>query len=436
MAIRTGQGIGYLTRTLAFTPTASWATLTWFRVITLPNATEAYFLRGVGDRTLASPYVGLFLDSDGLTVETYTGSVRAASAKTLLTAGVWYQLSISYDVAAHIITIYRGTKTTPLAFLVDIPFNLTTSPLTMLQEWIGGSEQHASVMDVSDDLTFQTTLTAAVASVSGGALHIFGTPISSTPLSSLADLGDRQGSFGWTAGGTLTDATSARATRGATVADVFKSMLVFDNELELGAGEADEQLGLEALNIAQHYFETLAAVYPRLLQSVVSLGAIGNVGSSGFPTSLLRLDEIVYLNASNQPIWSLDRGSDLAMLPALPWPLQLYNSVDGQGSISSYSASLSQFFWLPTPQLAAAIRLYGFIEQPEFIARTDPFGYPLRCKSAIANFAVKLMAGGVDDATGDLDRLGAQIFTPLLRGLRRFDRTGSDSRVYGDFHDT
>lgn len=224
---------------------------------------------------------------------------------------------------------------------------------------------------------------------------------------------------------------------GGTVANVLAVMELLDNELETGSGAADEASAILALTQAQHYFETLCAAMPEILQTTTNITTAAATETTTISSSLLRFDALWYLDANGNPIRKLMEIDEVGgHVPALPWPLELILNTTGTGTPYGYYASSENFYWLNRPDATYTIRLYGFIEKAEFALRTDDFNYPKRCHLAFAQFANRILDIGVDDATVDLEKLASTIYQPLLRQLRKRDRSKPHGRVYTEFHTT
>lgn len=221
------------------------------------------------------------------------------------------------------------------------------------------------------------------------------------------------------------------------VGDLLALMPMFNNSLRVGNGEQDEARAVLALTTAQHYFETVAATYARVLGSTITVAPSANTETTTYPATLLRLDSIWLLDATTLlPVRRLKRiESSGGHAPSLPWPLQLVVQA-GTGMPAAYFANMASFYWLPLPDSAQTLRIYGFVEQPEFVDRLSAFNYPLRTKAALASFAVKILKTSTDDDTAEVDALASAIFGPLLRGLKQFDRSEPHGRTYGEVHDT
>lgn len=223
----------------------------------------------------------------------------------------------------------------------------------------------------------------------------------------------------------------------ATVADLLTVMGVMNNELDTSSGGLDETRSINALTIAQHYFETVAAALPDCLGNSTTVTTTASTETTAWPAALLRLDAVWFLDDTNsKPVYKLKRITEIGgHTPSLPWPLQV-TLATGTGGPRGYFTNMTNFYWMPLPDATHTLRVYGLLQQAEFAARTEAYTYPTRCKNAIANFAVKVMSIGIGDDKGDLDELASSIFMPLLRGLRKFDRSEPMPRGYNYEHTT
>lgn len=221
-----------------------------------------------------------------------------------------------------------------------------------------------------------------------------------------------------------------------TWADVLTYMEMLNNELEAGSGEDDEVSALIACVAAQHQFEAIAASLPRTLGTVVNTTTTTtNTETTTWPTALLRLDGIFVLDSSGKVVRKIERMQEVGShAPSMPWPLNLVSPAGG--TPSGYFTDMANFYWLPLPDASYTLRIHGLFEATEPATRASSFIYPKRCKLAMAQMAVFLMKFGVDDTKGDLDKLGERIFRPLLRGLRKYDRSGPVDKHYDSVHTT
>lgn len=224
---------------------------------------------------------------------------------------------------------------------------------------------------------------------------------------------------------------------GGTVADVLSVMEMLDNELETGSGETDEQSAITALQQAQNWFETVCSTYPRVLQDVVNIVTVANTETTQWPSALLRLDAIWLLDANGNPIRKLDRIEETGgHAPSLPWPLDITTMAGATGTPFGYYGNMANFYWLPTPAGVNSLRIYGLLEKARFVNRTSDFNYPYRCHLPFAAFADRLLQQGADDVSLDLEELANQAFGPLLKQLKKFDRTSPHGRDYTEHHTT
>lgn len=222
-----------------------------------------------------------------------------------------------------------------------------------------------------------------------------------------------------------------------TVADILDLMELIDQELDVDAGEADEANAILAITQAQHYLETLAAALPRTFQTVTTVTTTANTETTTWTSALLRLDALWYLDANSNPIRKLTRIDEVGgHVPTLPWPLDLTVGAAGTGAPYGYYGNMANFYWLPKPDATYTLRIYGLLEQTRFTARANTVFYPYRTHLALAQFAAKILSLGVGDSASDLDTLGGQLFTPMFRQLRKFDRSKPMSRHYSQVHST
>ena len=221
-----------------------------------------------------------------------------------------------------------------------------------------------------------------------------------------------------------------------TWADVLDMMEVLNNELETGSGEDHEGQALLACKMALYQFENIARTLPKVLGTVTnSTTTTANTETTTWPTALLRLDKMQLLDANGKVVRTITRLQEVGShAPSLPWPLNLVSA--GSGAPAGYFVDMANFYWMPLPDAAHSIRLYGLFAATVPSARSTSYPYHDHSKIAMAQFAVFLMKYGVDDAKADLDALGAKLFTPLLKGLRKFDRSGSMDRHYDYVHST
>lgn len=227
---------------------------------------------------------------------------------------------------------------------------------------------------------------------------------------------------------------------GGTVQDLLNTMALVNNELQITPGGADVANGILALTHAQHYFEMMASSMPRVLSTGLVANNVAtalNIETSPWSSMLTRLDAAWYLDNNGNPVRKLKRIVEFGgHVPSLPWPLQIALTASWGGAPFGYYADMNQFFWLPRADNIYAIRIYGFFTQAEFVLATDNFNYPPACKLPIAQMAARMLATAVGDDSMEYDKLAAIVFRPLLRQLRKFDRSEPMPRFYSEFHTT
>lgn len=222
----------------------------------------------------------------------------------------------------------------------------------------------------------------------------------------------------------------------ATLADVLTRMPIFDNSLKTGSGEADEARAIIACNIAKDMFDTMAATKPRVMQSTINVATAAATETTTITATLMRLDALWLLDASGVVIRKLKRIEEVGgHIPSLPWPLQL-TLASGQGTPAGYYASGSNFYWLPLPDGTNNVRAYGYVSAADFVTRASTFTYPAQSRNAFAAMAVKVLKTSTDDDQTALDALASNIYGPLFKSLKNFDRSEPHGRYYGETHDT
>lgn len=224
----------------------------------------------------------------------------------------------------------------------------------------------------------------------------------------------------------------------STVADILTFMGVMDNELDVAASGADEARAIQAINMAQHQFEAIASEYPKVGQTAATtVATIANTEQTAFPSTLLRLDAIWYLDPTTSlPVWKLKRITEVGgHVPSLPYPLNLALAV-GTGAPSGYYANMADFFWLPLPDGVSTLRIYGLFEAAEYTARANTFTYPARLKGPFAEFATQLLSRALGDTDNAVETLASAIFRPVCIRLKKFDRSEPVPRTYSSVHTT
>jgi hypothetical protein len=216
-------------------------------------------------------------------------------------------------------------------------------------------------------------------------------------------------------------------------------MELLDGELQLQSGEADVTRGLLALNVAQDYFETLAAQLTDFHgDSTGQLQTTANSETTAFPTGLLRLERLQLLDGDGGEVVSdiLDAKAAGRHVWRRAWPFNLFTvSGAGAGKPALYTADGNVFRWSPIPDDTHYIRWSGF-QQATDITANGLFVYEDIVALPVATFAVKLMALNKGDQPADYDQLAAQTFGPVLKTLGHFNRDLAPPPVYTRYHQT
>lgn len=217
-----------------------------------------------------------------------------------------------------------------------------------------------------------------------------------------------------------------------TIADALGMMEVMDNELEVQAGERDESRAIAALNMALMQFDLIAAANPRVEQQTGEFACRATGTFTSWPINLLRLDLLYRLDST---------GTEVAELVRVDRPAQysgwfsLGNLLNPAGPTSFYS-SARRFYWQSVPDAIYTFRAYGYFRSPRARLRTDGWYHSDEVMLPAATMACRLLSMGVADETTDLQQLGAQVYSPLMRTLRKALRLGPSSRVYTQWHTT
>lgn len=216
--------------------------------------------------------------------------------------------------------------------------------------------------------------------------------------------------------------------------DLLNRMELVNAELQLQSGEEDVTKGLVALNVAQDYFESLAAQKGKLRGSgTTTVNVSSGVESTAFPSTLLRLDRAQLIGEDGKPagdLRKLHRTGGHATNAF--WYLNLISSV-GTGKPHSYWTDGANIYWQPLPSGDHTVRLYGFFSATDITA-SGTFAYPDILAFPLAAFATKLVKIGLDDDAEALSTLSTETFTPVLNALNLFQRDGAVGYEYTEFH--
>lgn len=214
-------------------------------------------------------------------------------------------------------------------------------------------------------------------------------------------------------------------------------MELLNQELQLQSGESDVTRGLLALNVAQDYFESRAALKPGFLGgSTGTVVTATSTETTAFPAGLIRLDKLQYLDpGTSRPVWPvtpIKTTGDHASQGF--WPTTITATTVG-GKPRGYWTDGTNFYWAPLPDGVHTVRYYGF-SAAAAITAGGTFGYKDIVALPIAGFAVKLLRAGIEDGLADIDRIAAQAFDPVIDALGQFNRDGAEPFVYRYPHDT
>lgn len=220
----------------------------------------------------------------------------------------------------------------------------------------------------------------------------------------------------------------------ATGQDLLDRMELLDAELQLQSGEVDVTRGLVALNVAQDFFESLAAVRGRVLGSQAgTLSTTANTETTSFPTGVLRIDKLYLLDSNSKIKWRIrPRKVPGSHVDSLGWPLNvLSGSATGEPTV--YQTNGTLIYWGPIPAGVYSVRWYGF-QVASSITAGGTFAYPDIVMFPLATFATKVLKSGLDDDMGQLQQLSRETFEPVLDALERFDRDQAPSLEYTEHH--
>ncbi len=221
-----------------------------------------------------------------------------------------------------------------------------------------------------------------------------------------------------------------------TGADLLSRMLVFNNELEIEANGDDEVQALAALDMAQDYFEDVAASMPRIGQTDGTIATAAGVEYTAWPEGLLRVDSVWYVDANGVPSYELQLISEAGgHQPSAAFPFNLVMS-SSPGVPSAYAYDSAKFYWRPLPDAIHTLRVYGLRARTNLTTRAVTFGWPDSVSLPLAAFAAKLLEMGIDDPSEELGAAAEQAFVPLLRRMRKSVRQGPMSRHYSRVHST
>ena len=204
--------------------------------------------------------------------------------------------------------------------------------------------------------------------------------------------------------------------------------------LQLQNSESGVTKGLIAANAAQDYLESLLALEPNSYGSTfATVTTTADAESTTFPSGLLRIDRLQYINPStNRPERDLrfegyigtqygDEYSGLSL------------STSTTGSPARYWTNGSVFLWDPVPDAVHTVRYYGLIAKSDITA-SGTFGFPDLAMLPVAQYAVELLKIGTDDEVQSLAAFGQKAFAPFLEWAGRFNRDRAPGYDYRYYH--
>lgn len=225
-----------------------------------------------------------------------------------------------------------------------------------------------------------------------------------------------------------------------TIADVLDIMEILDNELEVQAGEADEGRAITALNMALMQFDTIASMNPGIEQQTGGFSCRASGEFTTWPLNLLRLDALWRLDAATgdqvYELENLQHAGGHTYTNVSNWLLALSVAGPLTGAPIAFAASGRRFYWAPKPDAIYPFRAYGYFRSPRARLRTNGWYHGDELMLPAATMAVRMMSLGVGDDDHDLQTLAGQVYSPLVRSLRKAVRLGPTGRVYTQWHTT
>ena len=216
--------------------------------------------------------------------------------------------------------------------------------------------------------------------------------------------------------------------------DLLDRMELLNAELQLQSGETDVTRGLLALNVAQDYFESLAALRGKIFGSATgTVQTSASTESTAFPTGVLRIDKLQLLDSSSLPKRTLTPRKKVGSHRLTAnWPYNLIQTTS-TGEPTAYWTNGTSIYWDPLPSGTSTVRWYGF-QVASNITAGGTFAYPDIVAFPIAAFACQIIKLGLEDSTQDIGSMAAGAFKPVLDTLTLFQRDGAASLEYTETH--
>jgi hypothetical protein len=210
-------------------------------------------------------------------------------------------------------------------------------------------------------------------------------------------------------------------------------MELLNQELQLQSGEADAARGLVALNRAQDYFESMAALRARCLMSTTTVSQSASTETTARPSNLLRIDRLQLLDANSRPVGDITPLSRVGgQAGATYWPLTA-TATASTGKPYRYAWDKNYFYWQPLPDSPNVVRVYGLIAATDITA-DGTFLYDDVVILPMAGFACRLMKIGVDDNMSDVAGLAQESFKAVLDRYELEMRDGARGLEYTEIH--
>lgn len=222
----------------------------------------------------------------------------------------------------------------------------------------------------------------------------------------------------------------------ATGQSLLDRMELLFPELQLQSGESDVTKGLLALNMAQDYFESVLALQAEsLLDTIGTVTTTASTESTAFPTGLLRLDKLQYLDpTTSRPVRDLELLRDPGgHMGGSDWPFDGLTTTSG--APYAYYTNGRSFYWSPLPDATYTVRWYG-LQAASDITASGTFAYPDVCMSPLVNAAVRLYRIGLDDAVEGYSTLMGELFEPVITLMSGFRRQTAPGFAYTQVHET
>lgn len=214
-------------------------------------------------------------------------------------------------------------------------------------------------------------------------------------------------------------------------------MELVNQELQLQAAETDVVRGLLALNVAQDYFESVAATIRGFKGDTTgTLTTSASTETTAFPSGVKRIDSIWFIDpTTSKPLYELDEIQETGgHVVGRRWPTYLFTR-SNPGRPVAFWTNGTNIYWDPLPDATYSLRWYGFQSVTDITAG-GTFLYDDALAFPIASFATGLMSTGVGDDPAALQALANSTFAPIITSLSNFTRVGPPQYRYRYRHST